>query len=77
MCQKYYNDEQGAREGREIQPRKESDTGTAGTDTFCATVVDSVTVLVHKSLPDIDPSDRLEDRLSLDHKSTKFVCLRL
>ena len=48
-------------------------TASAGADTVCAAVLDSEAVLVHESLP--DPDDRLEDRLGLDHKSTKFLCL--
>jgi len=48
-------------------------TASAGADTVCAVVLDSEAVLVHESLP--DPDDRLEDRLGLDHKSTKFLCL--
>jgi len=50
-------------------------TASAGADTVCAPVLDSEAVLVHESLP--DPDDRLEDRLGLDHKSTKFLCLRV
>ena len=50
-------------------------TVSAGADTVCAAVLDSEAVLVHESLP--DPDDRLEDRLGLDHKSTKFLCLRV
>ena len=50
-------------------------TVSAGADTVCAAVLDSQAVLVHESLP--DPDDRLEDRLGLDHKSTKFLCLRV
>ena len=48
-------------------------TASAGADTVCVAVLDSEAVLVHESLP--DPDDRLEDRLGLDHKSTKFLCL--
>ena len=44
-------------------------------DTVCAAVLDSEAVLVHESLP--DPDDRLEDRLGLDHKSTKILCVSL
>ncbi len=40
---------------------------------MCAVVLDSVTVLVHETLPDI--ADRLENSLSLDQKSPKFVCV--
>ena len=50
-------------------------TASAGADTVCAAVLDSEAVLVHESLP--APDDRLEDRLGLDHKSTKFLCLRV
>jgi hypothetical protein len=48
-------------------------TVSAGADTVRAAVLDSVAVLVHETLPDI--ADRLENRLSLDQKSPKFVCV--
>ena len=51
-------------------------TVSVGADTVCASVLDSVPVLVHEHLPP-DLHDRLEDRLGWDHKSTKFVCLRV
>ena len=51
-------------------------TVSAGADTVCATVLDSAPVLVHEHLPP-DLHDRLEDRLGWDHKSTKYVCLRV
>ena len=50
-----------------------SATVSAGAHTISAVVLDSVVVLVHESLPDF--TDRVEDRLCLDQKSTKFVCL--
>jgi hypothetical protein len=40
------------------------------TDTVGVTVLDSVSVLVHETLSDI--ANRLENRLSLDQKSTCF-----
>jgi hypothetical protein len=50
-----------------------SATVSAGADTVCVVVLVSEDVLVHESLS--DPDDRLEDRLGLDHKSMKFLCL--
>ncbi len=50
-------------------------TASAGADTVCAAVLDSEAVLLHENLP--DPGNHLEDRLGLDHKSTKFLCLRV
>ena len=50
-------------------------TASAGADAVCVAVLDSEAVLLHESLP--APHDRLEDRLGLDHKSTKFLCLRV
>ena len=46
---------------------------TVSADNVSAVILDSATVLVHESLSDI--SDRLEDRLCLEQKRTKFVCL--